>query len=84
MEQEIDPGIVAIFGPPPPGLDVFETSITEHLNVLWFCVAVAILFVVLRFASRWVSGAALKADDYSIGGALVRSSSMFVVKGSAY
>ncbi|KAI6082914.1 hypothetical protein F4821DRAFT_281426 [Hypoxylon rubiginosum] len=60
---EIDPFILQIFGPPPPGLDVFETKQKINYIIIAVSIVLAALAVLGRCVSRRISGANLGADD---------------------
>lgn len=61
-----DPIVLAIFGPPPDGIDLSETytPIANGLVITLTCIAG--LSVLLRFSARYLQEAGVEADDYLI------------------
>ncbi|KAL2884411.1 hypothetical protein SGCOL_000357 [Colletotrichum sp. CLE4] len=64
--MELDPNIVAIFGPPPDDLDISESSVTRNNAAVIILAALASVAVVLRLMARFLQGHSLKADDWAI------------------
>ncbi|KAI5467815.1 hypothetical protein BGZ63DRAFT_431366 [Mariannaea sp. PMI_226] len=62
----IDPLLLKIFGPPPPGLDLTEEKYTVYDIASAIVYAVAIASVALRLYVRRRMGPRLGADDYAI------------------
>ncbi|ROW16956.1 hypothetical protein VPNG_01429 [Cytospora leucostoma] len=69
--SNLDPFVVAVFGPPPPGIDLYEETETRNDIITAVFLALATLSVVARWAARKISGARLQADDYVIFVSLV-------------
>ncbi|KXH66347.1 hypothetical protein CSAL01_03941 [Colletotrichum salicis] len=64
--MEPDPNIVAIFGPPPDGLDISESSVARNSAAVIILAVLASVAVVLRLMARFLQGHSLKADDWAI------------------
>ncbi|KAK1676801.1 hypothetical protein BDP55DRAFT_608412 [Colletotrichum godetiae] len=64
--MELDPNIVAIFGPPPDDLDISESSVTRNNAAVIILAVLASVAVVLRLMARFLQGHSLKADDWAI------------------
>lgn len=71
MEPNAD--IVAVFGPPPDGIDIAESSVVQNNAAVIVLAVLASAAVALRILSRFVQGHDLKADDWAIVGSLVCS-----------
>lgn len=71
--SKLDPFILKSFGPPPPGLDIYEERGTRNGIVTGVLLLLAILSVLARWASSKISGSRLHVDDYVIFVALVGS-----------
>lgn len=69
----LDPSVIAMFGHPPPEIDLAENYRPRSTIVTALLLLCTILIVVLRFAAKKVHGASLYADDYAIVVALVCS-----------
>ncbi|RYC57529.1 hypothetical protein CHU98_g8683 [Xylaria longipes] len=69
--SEVDPFVVAAFGPPPDGINLNEQTETRNDIITGIFLALAILSVSARWAARRLSGARLQADDYVIFASLV-------------
>ncbi|KAI1370087.1 hypothetical protein F4677DRAFT_439319 [Hypoxylon crocopeplum] len=63
---EVDPFILMLFGPPPPGIDVYETKQPQNYIIIAVSLVLAATSVIARCISRRISGANLGADDYFI------------------
>ena len=78
---DLDPFIVQVFGAPPPGLDVYESSQIRNYTIISVSLALAALATLARWIARTISGARLQADDYIlIFAAFVRSFSLLQKK----
>ncbi|KAJ0327643.1 hypothetical protein COL5a_005612 [Colletotrichum fioriniae] len=64
--MEPDPNIVAIFGPPPDGLDISESSVARNDAAVIVLAVLASVAVVLRLMARFLQGHSLRADDWTI------------------
>ncbi|KAF7526685.1 hypothetical protein G7054_g10689 [Neopestalotiopsis clavispora] len=64
--SDLDPSVIAMFGYPPPGIDLAENYRPRSTIVTALLLLCTILIVVLRFAAKKVHGASLYADDYAI------------------
>ncbi|KAJ0163096.1 hypothetical protein CTA2_3529 [Colletotrichum tanaceti] len=64
MESNAD--VVLMFGPPPDGLDISESSVTRNNAAVIVLAVLASLAVVLRLMARSLQGQTLKADDWVI------------------
>lgn len=64
--SNLDPFVVAAFGPPPPDIDLSEETETRNDIITSIFLALAILSVLARWAARRASGAHLQADDHVI------------------
>ncbi|KAG7050893.1 Pth11-like integral membrane protein [Colletotrichum scovillei] len=64
--MEPDPNIIAIFGPPPDGLDISESSVVRNNATVIILAVLASVAVVLRLMARFLQGHSLKADDWTI------------------
>ncbi|KAF3001713.1 hypothetical protein E8E14_002650 [Neopestalotiopsis sp. 37M] len=69
--MEIDPVILALFGPAPSGLDLSENPGGSNSASVAVLFVIAALAVVLRFASRRIADTPLQKDDYVIVVALL-------------
>ncbi|OBR14431.1 Pth11-like integral membrane protein [Colletotrichum higginsianum IMI 349063] len=69
MEPNAD--IVQIFGPPPDGLDISESSVVQNNAAVIVLAVLASLAVVLRLMARYLQGHNLKADDWAIIASLI-------------
>ncbi|KAJ9149249.1 Pth11-like integral membrane protein [Pleurostoma richardsiae] len=67
----MDPFIVAIFGPPPAGLDLSENTASQDKGAVISMFILAAIFVALRFAARIVQRSTPHWDDWVIVLALV-------------
>lgn len=72
--MEPDPNIVAIFGPPPDGLDISESSVARNDAAVIVLAVLASVAVVLRLMARFLQGHSLRADDWTILLSLVSDS----------
>lgn len=61
---DIDHFIAEIFGPPPPGIDIHESSQVRNYIIISISLAIAAIAVLLRWLARTISSADLLADDY--------------------
>ncbi|CAF3492895.1 unnamed protein product [Fusarium graminearum] len=64
--MELDPNIVAIFGPPPKDLDLGRHQITTYNIVTCIILGIAFLVVALRFYVRNMKSAQLEMDDWAV------------------
>lgn len=71
MSQEINPIILAAFGPPPPGLDLAESQEMAITVVAIVCTIVATIALGLRIWARSLQSFGMKADDWLMVVALV-------------
>ncbi|KAG5790479.1 hypothetical protein H9Q69_010460 [Fusarium xylarioides] len=62
----VDPKIVAIFGPPPEGLDLDKNVITTYNVVVCVVLGIAVTVVVLRFYVRNMKSANIELDDWAV------------------
>lgn len=62
----VDPNIVAIFGPPPDGLDLEYNVITLYNVVCCVVYGVAVAVVGLRFYVRNMKSSGLEMDDWAV------------------
>ncbi|RYP70557.1 hypothetical protein DL771_005376 [Monosporascus sp. 5C6A] len=69
--MEIDPIILAAFGPPPEGMDLTEDQSQANNIAVVVCLALAAVALVLRIWARNLQNFGVKADDYLIMVALV-------------
>ncbi|KAH9238752.1 hypothetical protein K456DRAFT_1746701 [Colletotrichum gloeosporioides 23] len=69
MEPNAD--IVAVFGTPPDGIDIAESSVAQNNAAVIVLAVLASAAVALRILSRFVQGHVLKADDWAIVGSLL-------------
>ncbi|KAE9575459.1 hypothetical protein CGMCC3_g8471 [Colletotrichum fructicola] len=69
MEPNAD--IVAVFGPPPDGIDIAESSVAQNNAAVIVLAVLASAAVALRILSRFLQGHDLKADDWAIVGSLL-------------
>ncbi|KAF4838616.1 Satratoxin biosynthesis SC1 cluster protein 4 [Colletotrichum tropicale] len=69
MEPNAD--IVAVFGPPPDGIDIAESSVAQNNAAVIVLAVLASAAVALRILSRFIQGHDLKADDWAIVGSLL-------------
>ncbi|KAK8061226.1 hypothetical protein PG997_015447 [Apiospora hydei] len=69
-EIQVDPIIEAVYGPPPPGLDLNDDNYFIYNIVAIVFFIVAVLSVILRAYVRMTRGAGLAMDDYTIVGAI--------------
>ncbi|KAF9872958.1 nacht and ankyrin domain protein [Colletotrichum karsti] len=58
--------IVAVFGPPPEGSDVAESSVTQNNAAVIVLAVLASAAVALRLWARLLQGHSMKADDWTI------------------
>lgn len=72
--MELDPNIVAIFGPPPKYLDLSRHQITTYNIVTCIILGIAFLVVALRFYVRNMKSAQLEMDDWAVLVSLVSQS----------
>lgn len=70
--MELDPNIVALFGPPPEDLDLNHDQITLYNAVTCVVLGIAFLMVALRFYVRNMKSAKLEMDDWAVLVSLVR------------
>jgi hypothetical protein len=64
--MELDPNIVAIFGPPPQDLDLSRDQITLYNVVTCVILGIAFLVVAMRFYVRNMKSAKLEMDDWAV------------------
>ncbi|UQC78764.1 uncharacterized protein CLUP02_04241 [Colletotrichum lupini] len=64
--MELEPNIIAIFGPPPDDLDISESSVARNNAAVIILAVLASAAVVLRLMARFLQGHSLKADDWTI------------------
>ncbi|ETS79168.1 hypothetical protein PFICI_09021 [Pestalotiopsis fici W106-1] len=69
--MEIDPVILALFGPAPSDLDLSEDPAKSNSALVAVLFVIAACAVVLRFASRRIADTPLQKDDYAIVVALL-------------
>lgn len=69
----IDPRIVAVFGPPPAGVDLADSRVSENNAAVAVLLGLATIAVILRFIARIIQRSGLMADDWTIILALVCS-----------
>lgn len=62
----VDPKIVAIFGPPPKGLDLEKNVITTYNVVVCVVLGIAVTVVALRFYVRNMKSANIEMDDWAV------------------
>ncbi|PKY01835.1 pth11-like integral membrane protein [Aspergillus campestris IBT 28561] len=67
----IDPGIIKVFGPPPPGLNLSESEVSRNNGAVIAMLCLAAVAVILRFTARITLGNALMSDDWVIVVALL-------------
>lgn len=72
LKMEPNADIVQMFGPPPDGLDISESSVVQNNAAVIVLAVLASLAVVLRLMARYLQGHNLKADDWAIIASLVR------------
>ncbi|KAK7425719.1 hypothetical protein QQZ08_007818 [Neonectria magnoliae] len=71
----VDSAILAIFGPPPDGLDLKEELVTAYNIVVCVTLGIVTTFVALRFWVRQFKGSKLWYDDWAIVFAIICTSS---------
>ncbi|KAH8204966.1 hypothetical protein TruAng_000849 [Truncatella angustata] len=64
--MDVDPLILAVFGPPPDGINLNENQRFGHDVSVVVLLVIATVGVALRLAARIVQKSGLKADDYAI------------------
>ncbi|KAF4990837.1 hypothetical protein FGRMN_8218 [Fusarium graminum] len=64
--MEIDPMVLAIYGPPPEGLDLDESSVVKNTAVVLTLLFISALFLAGRIAIRTQQVYGLSLDDYTI------------------
>lgn len=64
--MEPNANIVELFGPPPDGLDVAESSVAQNNAAVIVLAVLASVAVALRMVARFLQGHNLKADDWAI------------------
>lgn len=69
-EDETNP-IFLVFGPPPEGLDLTESTANADTAAVIVLLVLAAIAVVLRFVARVIQRNSLKMDDWTIILALV-------------
>ncbi|KAF4424714.1 hypothetical protein F53441_14224 [Fusarium austroafricanum] len=62
----VNPNIVAIFGPPPKGLDLENHVITKYNVVVCVVLGIATTVVGLRFYVRHMKSAQIEVDDWAV------------------
>ncbi|KAL4882850.1 hypothetical protein BJY04DRAFT_216938 [Aspergillus karnatakaensis] len=67
----VDPAILAAFGPPPPDVDLAESSVSVNNGAVIAMLCLAAVAVILRFTARVILRNALLYDDWTIIAALV-------------
>ncbi|KAI0476617.1 hypothetical protein GGR56DRAFT_483397 [Xylariaceae sp. FL0804] len=60
----LDPVILAVFGPPPEGLDVYASTQVQNYIITAVGLFLAFVFTLARWVARVISGAGLQLDDY--------------------
>lgn len=68
---DVDPTILALFGPPPAGTDLSENPIAGNDTAVAVLLGIATVAVVLRLWCRRYTSSPLKADDSVIVAALI-------------
>lgn len=81
---DIDPLILAVFGPPTADVDLAETQRFGNNVAVVVLLVIATFGVTLRLAARVVQKTGLKIDDYAIIVALVSTPWTSVLVCSAY
>lgn len=69
--MEVDPAIIAIFGPVPTGIELAESNVSVNNGAVIAMLCLCTLAVILRFVARVLLRNALMADDWAIIIALV-------------
>lgn len=69
--MEVDPIVLATFGPPPPGIDLAAKQETAIIVVALVSTAFATIALVLRIWARNFQRFGMMADDYLMVVALV-------------
>ncbi|KAI8945137.1 hypothetical protein F4801DRAFT_569430 [Xylaria longipes] len=69
--MEVDPGILAVFGPPPAGIDLLAKQETAIIVVALISTAFATIALVLRVWARNFQRFGMMADDYLMVVALI-------------
>ncbi|KAM0354786.1 hypothetical protein ACHAPU_000607 [Fusarium lateritium] len=64
--MEIDPMVLAVYGPPPEGLDLDENSVVKNTAVVLTLLFISALFLAGRIAIRTQQVYGLSLDDYAI------------------
>lgn len=62
----VDPNIVAIFGPPPKGMDLEKNVITTYNVVVCVVLGISVTVVALRFYVRNMKSANIEMDDWAV------------------
>lgn len=70
-EFQMDPTIEAVFGPPPPGINLQDDNCMVYNIVACVFFVLAVISVMLRVYVRMTRGAKLALDDHTIVGAIV-------------
>lgn len=68
--SQVDPIILAVYGPPPAGIDLAEDHRAANDAVVAALLLVATIALVLRLVCRRMNNTGFKADDYSMVAAL--------------
>ena len=69
--MEVDPIVLAVFGPPPEGMDLTEDQSVANTVASVVCLFLAIVAMGLRLWARSIQNFGIKADDWLIIVALV-------------
>lgn len=80
MEREIHPGILALAGPPPPGINLEHKQTTAIIVVALLSTAFATVALLLRIWARNFQRFGMMADDYLMIVALVGKLEFYVLK----
>ncbi|KAJ5971520.1 uncharacterized protein N7479_001438 [Penicillium vulpinum] len=68
--MNVDPAILAVFGPAPSNIDLTASEVSVNNGVVIAMLCLATVFVILRFTARIVLQNALMTDDWAIIAAL--------------
>ncbi|KAF4973592.1 hypothetical protein FSARC_166 [Fusarium sarcochroum] len=66
MDSDIDPGIIAIAGPPPDGIDLNANTATSDRAAIVTVLILALLAIGLRFVARSIQRVKIHWDDWAI------------------
>jgi hypothetical protein len=64
--MEIDPFIMAAFGPPPEGIDLSANNEAKNTGVVLMLLIISAVFLAGRIALRTKQTYGLSADDYAM------------------